>query len=274
MALRDQHLHTWFSCDSEARPADNVRRAVELGLDGLTFTDHYDTHPLEWPVCRYMYRGIERAVCSLRAEYGDRVFIGHGIEICYQPDRMGHILPFLETHRFDLVILSVHWTAGRAMHLPEQWDGWDVRAATAAYLGTVLEAVRFVGDLVRQGRRPFDVLGHLDMAKRYTQRFRGGFDIREHAATVDAILQACLECGLTPEVNTSTMRGGLGEPMPADWVIRRYAELGGEAMSLGSDAHQPDHIAADFDKAAAMLKDNGIGQLSIFEDRRRRVEPL
>jgi histidinol-phosphatase (PHP family) len=274
VALYDQHLHTWFSTDSQADPADQARRALDLGLAGLTFTDHFDSHPSEWPVCRYDYEGLSQAVTDLRARFGDRLAIGLGIEICHQPEQMDRILPFVESHRFDLVILSVHWTQGRAMHMAEDWADWDIEAASRAYLGTVLEAARLVRDLARQGRRPFDVLGHLDMVKRYTQRYRDGFDVTRHADLVDEILRTCLDCGLVPEINTSTWRQGLAEPMPADWIVRRYAELGGRAMTVGSDAHKPEHIAADFDTAVALLKDNGVDQLAVFQDRQCRVQPL
>ncbi|HOA75001.1 MAG TPA: histidinol-phosphatase HisJ family protein [Phycisphaerae bacterium] len=267
MALYDQHMHTWFSTDSQTDPADNVRQAIDLGLAGITFTDHLDTHPIEWPECRYNYEGLAKAVSDLRQRFGDRISIGLGIEVCYQPEQMDRILPFLDEHAFDLVILSVHWTQNRALHLPEHWTDWDIATITQAYLGTVLEAVHFVRDLAGQGRRPFDVLGHLDMVKRYTQRYRGGYDITGYADRIDEILRTCLDAGLVPEVNTSTLRQGLTETMPAGWIVRRYAELGGEAMSLGSDAHSPEHIAAGFETAASMLKENGIKQLAVFEQR-------
>jgi histidinol-phosphatase (PHP family) len=57
--------------------------------------------------------------------------------------------------------------------------------------------------------------------------------------------------------------------MPADWVIRRYAELGGEAMTLGSDAHSPEHVGAHFKEGAAMLREGGIRRLAVFKDRCR-----
>lgn len=274
MALYDQHLHTWFSTDSDADPADQVRRAVDLGLAGLTLTDHYDSHPSEWPLCRYNYEGLSQSVAHLRDQYNGRVFIGLGIEICYQPEQMGRILPFLESHRFDLVILSVHWTQGRAMHMPEDWSDWDIEAASRAYLGTVLEAARFVRDLAREGRRPFNVLGHLDMVKRYTRRYRDGYDVKRQADLVDEILRTCLQGDLIPEINTSTWRQGLTEPMPADWIVRRYAALGGQAMTVGSDAHRPEHIAAGFPEAVELLKTNGIRRLAVFEDRRYRTIDL
>jgi histidinol-phosphatase (PHP family) len=240
----------------------------------VTFTDHFDWHPDEEPLCKYDYDGLARAAADLRKRYDGQIVIGHGIEVCWQPEQMERILVFLRPKRFDLVILSVHWTQGRAMHVREHWSEWNIAVATRAYLQTVAEAVEYAGKLAREGRKMFDVLGHLDMVKRYTQWFRGGFDVTAHADLVDRILRGCLDGGMVPEVNTSGMRQGVNEPMPAAWIVRRYVELGGTVMSLGSDAHKPEHIAANFDQAIQMLKDNGIRQLAIFKDRKMTLEPL
>lgn len=274
MALYDQHMHTRFSVDSEADLAANAERAIELGLSGVSFTDHYDTHPIEWPICRYDYDALAGEVARLRERFGERLRIGLGIEICYQPEQMGDILAFLDAHHFDVVLLSVHWTCGRAMHMHEHWQDWSIGKATRLYLQTVLDAVRFVEELARQGRRPFQVLGHLDMVKRYTQRFKGGYDLSPCRDLIDEILTGCLEAGLIPEVNTSSLRQELPEPMPGEQVVRRYAELGGTTMSLGSDAHRPADIAAGFDTVAPMMRACGITDLAIFHERRMQLLPL
>jgi histidinol-phosphatase (PHP family) len=274
VALYDQHQHTRFSTDSETEPAANVERALQIGLSGVTFTDHFDTNPQEWPVCRYDYEAIARAVGELRERFGSRIRVGQGIEVCYQPEQMGRTLEFVEARRFDVVLLSVHWTQGRAMHLREQWEDWDTAQSTRNYLQTVLEAVRFVEELARQGRRPFDVLGHLDMVKRYTLRFKGGYDLSGCRDLIDEILAGCVRSGLIPELNTSSWRQGLTEPMPADWIVRRYADLGGKAMSLGSDAHRAEDVGADFDRAARLLKDNGIPRIAVFANRSMELIPI
>lgn len=270
MALYDQHLHTWFSSDSRADPAANVHQALALGLAGLTMTDHYDIHTTEWPACLYDYDKLAAAIAALRIEFGDRIFIGHGIEVCYQPEQMSWALPSLEAHRFDVVLLSVHWFAGRALHIREHWDGLDTASATRGYLESVLEAARFALELKRQGRKPFDVLGHLDLVKRYTHRYFGTFEVRAQRELIDEILRTCLEADLVPELNLSGLRQSLSETMPADWMVRRYAELGGEAMTLGSDAHSPEHVGANFDAGAAILRRQGIRRLAVFIDRRRQ----
>jgi histidinol-phosphatase (PHP family) len=267
--LYDQHVHSRLSADSDADPAAHVRRAIELGLAGLTFTEHYDTHPSEREACVYDYERIAQTIGSLRSHFGDRIFIGLGIEICYQPDQMDEILAHLDAHAFDVVLLAVHWFDGRALHERGHWENLDAEAATRSYLTTVLGAVRFVLELRRQGRRPFDVLGHLDLVKRYTQQYFNEFDIRPHKELVDEILRTCLEADLVPEVNLSSWRQSLPEPMPADWVVRRYARLGGEAMSLGTDAHGAKDVGHGIAEAAAMLKREGIQRLAVFKQRRR-----
>ena len=255
--------------DSEADPVENARQAVARGLVGLTFTDHFDTHPTEWAGCEYDYDAIAGIVDGLRREFGSKLFVGHGIEICYQPEQMERIFGCLDAHAFDVVILSVHWFGGLALHLREHWDGLDAHRGTEAYLKAVLDAARFVRQLKERGRKPFDVLGHLDLVKRYTQRYFETFDIRSHGDLVDEILRTCLEADLVPEVNLSTLRQELPEPSPASWVVRRYAELGGEAMSVGSDAHRPEHVGVGVAEAAAMLKREGIRRLAVFKNRER-----
>lgn len=274
MPLFDQHLHSWHSFDCEEAPEQNVRAAIEQGLAGLTFTDHFDTHPTEWPLCRYDYDLLHEAVEALRDKYGGQLFIGHGIEICYQPERMDFIIDYLNSHTFDVVLLSVHWFGGRALHVRDHWAGLSPRAGTEAYLRTVLEAAEFAGTFARNGRRMFDILGHLDLVKRYTQRFFGEADVNLFRGLIDEILSASLAADLIPEINASTWRQGLDEPSPADWVVQRYAAMGGRCMSIGSDAHSAEHIGAGLRDAATMLLENGISALAIFRNRQRELLPL
>lgn len=266
MKLYDQHLHSRHSFDSEADPARNVEKAIERGLAGLTFTEHFDVHPNDRKKCTYDDAAYSQTIADLREKYGRDIFVGKGIEICYQPDHMEIILDFLGRHRFDMVMLSIHYFAGRPVHKRTSWEGTTAAEGTRLYLETVLDGVRMCERVKGSGERVFDVLGHLDFVKRYTQRFFGDFDVMSHADLVDEILQTCLTADLIPEINTSTLRQDLNETMPGPVVVKRYAELGGKAMSIGSDSHKSDHIGANLDHAVQMLRAAGIDRFAVFRE--------
>jgi histidinol-phosphatase (PHP family) len=273
MPLYDQHLHSWHSFDSETDPVDNCVAAVYSGLKGITFTEHFDTHPEDWKTCRYDEDKIRQSIAALRERFSDRLFVGKGIEVCYQPDLMDGIRSFLASNYFDMVMLSIHWAGGRPVQEEAGWkQNW--RARTRQYLNTVLEAVRECHRLATVGERPFDVLGHLDLAKRYSARYCGAYDLEACEKVVDDILRECVAADLAIEINTSTLRTGLDEPMPSAWVLHKYVQFGGRRVTLGSDAHVPEHIGADFKTAAQMLSAAGLSRYCVFRNRHATFEPL
>ena len=154
------------------------------------------------------------------------------------------------------------------------WDGVGVAEGTKRYFETVLRAVRMCERLRSSGGRVFDVLGHLDFVKRYSQRFLGSHDVSACPDLIDDILESCLAAELVPEINTSTLRQHFDETMPGPAVVARYAELGGEGMSIGSDAHRSDDVGSHLDHAAEMIREAGMNQIIVFKDRERNPIPL
>ncbi len=269
MDLYDQHVHSRHSFDSQADPAAVVETAIARGLTGVTFTEHFDTHADDWKTCTYDDDAYSITIEGLRAKFAGAIFIGKGIEICCQPRRMDFILDFLQDHEFDMVMLSVHYFGSQALHVREHWNGLSAAEGTRRYLATVLEAVRLCEALHETRGRVFDVLGHLDFVKRYSQRFLGTYDVSGFDGLLDEILGTCIAADLVPEINTSTWRRQMDEPMPGADTIARYVRLGGTAMSLGSDAHRSQDVGADFDRAVAMLRAVGIRGAPVFKKRER-----
>ena len=181
MNIYDQHLHSNHSFDSSADPAEVCAAAIERGLAGITFTEHFDTHPTEWDQCQFDYAAIAAEHARLRERFGQRLTIGTGIEVCYQPARMDFILNYLAHRYFDLVILSVHWTPHGPIHEKKSWQGLSAQQGTRQYLETVLDAVRYCAQLKKNNASPFHVLGHLDFVKRYTHRWWGQDHIEDFA---------------------------------------------------------------------------------------------
>lgn len=274
MTLYDQHVHSHHSMDSRAAPAASVEAALARGLAGVTFTEHFDTHPDDWPDCVYDDEAYSASIARLRGRFGDAIFVGKGVEVCYQPARMDFILDFLKRHEFDVVLLSVHYFGSRALGVRDNWAGVTAEEGTRRYLSTVLEGVRFCRRLHRRERPVFDVLAHLDLVKRYTKRFLGTGDVTSCVDLLDEILMNCLEADLVPEINTSSLRQDLEETMPGDETVDRFARLGGTAMPLGSDAHRPEEVGASFDRAVGMLRAAGMRHTVVFRERQRVEVPL
>ena len=76
------------------------------------------------------------------------------------------------------------------------------------------------------------------------------------------------------ECNTAGFKYGLGQPHPSTEILKRYKELGGELLTLGSDAHAPCHIVYDFQKASHLLKACGFRYYTIFKERKSEFIPL
>ena len=122
----------------------------------------------------------------------------------------------------------------------------------------------------------FDSLGHLDYVVRYGAHQAEGYSYRKYADEIDEILKHLISHGKGLEMNMAGMKYGLGFPNPHPDVIRRYKELGGEIVTIGADAHRPEHVAFDFDKAGEILISCGFSYYAEFKGRKpifKRIVP-
>ena len=270
MKLYDQHLHSRHSVDSNADPVANCEQAVAAGLAGLTFTEHYDMHPRDWDRCRWDYDAIAATIDGLRRRFSPPLWVGFGIEVDYQPEMIEETLDYLDRHSFDLVLLSVHWISGRT---PREWREIGAEAMRRAYLTTLRGAADLCRELAAGGSRPFDVLSHFDYVKRYLRR---DWDVPMgpvDPAVLDPILQALIDADVVPEINTSGMRRPEAEAYPSWSVLHRYRELGGRAVSIGSDAHHSRDIGAGFGEVAERLQAIGFEGEAVFRERVCSIVP-
>src|SRR5699024_9572539 len=114
----------------------------------------------------------------------------------------------------------------------------------------------------------FDVIGHLDYVKRYSPI---AWEKEEHLYgldVIDEIFKLLIERGKGIEVNTSGYRHISNAPMPNIEIIKRFSKMGGDIITIGSDAHSTDAIACFFDRARRELKQAGINKLAKFSDRK------
>ena len=261
----DCHLHTAaFSCDAQATLGGLIARAGRIGLDLITTTEHVDFDPRDGCYGHYdQTRHVAQRAWVQERGFG-KLQVRIGVEVDYQAQYEGEARSFLEGGSYDLAIGSVHYAGGMfifgsAFFLAPERESYE------AYFGEALRAVR---------SGLFDVLGHLDIVKRYGVEHYGPFEPARYAEPIDALLRACVETGTGLEINTSGYRGPPREPFPSLPILKRYRELGGELLTVGSDAHTVGDLGRDIALAIELARKAGFRRIAAFADRQPEWLPI
>lgn len=265
MQFHDYHMHTNFSCDCKATMVEMCKSAIIQGIPEIGFTEHFDLHPQE--PCQNWFRPdpwwaeLERC----RAEFAGQLTIRAGIEVG-EPHIYGteaHAL--LARYPFDYALGSLHWVGRHSMF---DINYFKVQSEEVAYSTFFVELEK----MTRQGG--FDILSHFDVLTRTAQAVYGHYDAQNYEDLIRPILYNCIEQGIALDLNTSALRKRANVLTPNLEILRWYVELGGERVTLGSDAHKPHDIGSHLDVAIAIAKQAGLRYLTYFEGRQATLQPM
>ncbi|MBE6618457.1 MAG: histidinol-phosphatase HisJ family protein [Ruminococcaceae bacterium] len=260
--MYDYHMHSCVSFDSEATPEEMVRAAESAGLSEICFTDHYDFNDLTGEAA-YPFT-IENYRIAYEKLRSDKIKIRRGVEFGLTPKNQAELSRLLGSYSFDFVIGSIHYVHGSDPYYPEFWSGLDsADKAFEKYLLHILDCVSAHSD--------FDVLGHLNYVCRYVSRSPHGLDKKylnygDFSDICDEIFKALIKKGKGLEINTSGY-DDYGEFIPSIAFIKRFRELGGEIITVGSDAHFPSRVGERITEATEIAKDI-FGYVCTFENRK------
>lgn len=258
MKLWDNHMHCHFSGDSDADPLDMIEKARQLGLSGITFTDHLDLDYKEEPhLFDLDLDACEKAMPALQKEAAP-FFVLHGLELGLQPHLAQKHANLLASYAFDYVIGSVHVVYTRDPYYPVYFERRDPAEAYTEYYQAVYENLAAFHN--------FDALGHLDYVFRYgPQDPAQPYDTyTPYAPLIDDILRFLIAHDIALEVNTGAFRCGLSVPNPCPQILKRYHELGGKLITIGADAHKPSDIALGFDRLPGFLASCGFDEYMVY----------
>ena len=251
----DFHLHTTVSFDGISHASAMAKTAAERGLREICFTDHADFLYEKNATELYDLEAYAKAYDSLEVP---GLTIRRGTELGLAAWSAEESERFLAARPYDFVIGSVHYTEFGDPYYPAFWEGRSGKAAFLCYLEETLRCVKV--------HKNFDVLGHLTYvcksAHNPTHEPVRYEDFRE---ITDEILRILVANGKGLEINTSGVDKA-GAFLPSETFLRRFRALGGEIVTVGSDAHDVSRVGQYVDDALALLRDI-FGYVCTFEGR-------
>lgn len=253
----DFHMHSKVSFDGHDSAQRMVQAAVDMGLKEICFTDHIDYDPL----AREQTMVLDTKVYHDTYDHLSHpdVKIRRGLEFGMLPDNAAQFKEDLKRADFDFVLGSVHFTEGVDIYFQPYWEGKTVFQAERRYLEETLACVHAHED--------FDVLAHLTyISKARANPVSRPVPYEDHREIVDEILRVLVQKGKGMEINTSGV-DRCGDFLPFDVYFRRFKELGGQIVTVGSDAHNWQRVGQYTDQACAILKDI-FGYVCTFEGRK------
>jgi len=243
----------------------HCRRAAEMGLREIGFAEHFDLYPWNDGYGFYDYDAFAGKIGAVRGKWGGTVTVRMGIEIGEPHIYPSEIEGFLRDRAFDYVIGAVHWIGDL---YPEGEEYLRLHSMEDAY-GLYLEEVRRTAETGE-----CDILAHLDLVKRKGTRHYGPFPFERFRDQIATILEAIIRRGIALEVNTSGLRQASRDTLPGMETIALYREMGGERITVGSDAHTPEDLAAGIPEALRRIAHAGFRTITVFEARQPRLIAL
>ena len=279
----DAHMHTRFSEDSDASVHSMLDAAIERGMEAVCITDHLDKdfpQTPDFPAGAFLFDlgNYFQRLTQLKEEYQKKLEVRIGVEIGLQPHLGEYYRNLTEKYPFDFVIGSTHLVDDTDPYYPSFWEQFSEKDGIRRYYEITMENIRT--------DTKFDVYGHIDYIIRYTptqqkSKAQGIIDeaymdrcFRDSSDMIDEILRLLLAKGKGIEVNTAGIKYGLGHTNPQEKVLKRYRELGGEIITVGSDAHETKHLAYAFEGIPELLRKCGFRYYTEFRKRKPEMIPL
>lgn len=257
----DCHSHSCRSFDGVPSVMWLARTAAQSGLGGIAVTDHCEIN-VQGRQRLWSFRHLRKSAQEALRARGKGYNVLCGVELgqpTYHPESAKRVL---ESADYDIVLASIHYLRdGRDFFYLKYTDGSsDPAKVYDQYLDEVLRMAE---------ESDFDSLAHLTYPLRYmVGRDHVQMDMTPFEDKYTDILTVLVQRGKALEINTSGARRENGFMLPDTRLVRRFRELGGKYITLGSDTHKPEHFAAGLEQGARQALAAGFTEAVYYRGRR------
>jgi histidinol-phosphatase (PHP family) len=258
----DYHMHTPLCRHAVGEPVDYARRAVELGLTEIGFSDHSPMRRDDFDNWRMLDGQLDEYVAKVRLAQKEfpQLTIRLALEVDYLPGHEGWIRELAARHPWDYFIGSVHYVSDSwDIDNPAKLSEWKKRDAFEVWT-TYFDRLTLAAESTL-----FEVIGHCDLPKKFGIR-----PAQDCTPLYEKFLNAAAKAGCAIELNTAGLRKDCQEIYPSREILQLAFEKG-VPITFGSDAHAPKEVGLNFAEAVRLAREAGYQEYCRFSKRQRQM---
>lgn len=264
----DLHTHTDNSFDGNHSTMFMCETAFMKGLRAVAFTDHVE-------IDGYYRDNFDRTaiqsffeVAKARSAFNGRLIVCVGVELGQAVYDKPVAEELISKMNYDFIIGSIH-------NLPNQQDPYytDFSDESIDYYAMLDEYFQRELELAQWDK--FDSLAHLTYPLRYiVGNYGRPVDMSRYSEIIDEILLTLIKNKKSLEINTAGLRQPIGVTSPDESIVRRYRELGGKLITIGSDAHYAEHLGAGIEQGYEIALRCGFDKIAVYQNRMPTLIPI
>ena len=261
----DLHMHTPLCRHASGEPVDYARRAVEIGLTEIGFSDHSPMARDDFDNWRMLDRQLDEYVAKVRLAQKTfpQLNILLALEVDYLPGHEEWIRSLAARHPWDYFIGSVHYVS-------ESWDIDNPAKLSEWKKRDAFEVWKIYFDRLTRAAESklFDIIGHCDLPKKFGIR-----PTQDCTPLYEKFLDAAAKNNCAIELNTAGLRKDCQEIYPSRELLA-LAFQKNVPITFGSDAHMPEEVGLNFSDAIQLARDVGYTKTLRFQKRQSRIVAL
>ena len=258
--MMDMHIHSDNSPDGIHSPMYMCEQAVDKGLRAIAFTDHCEIDKFFSHKYNSMVFHSYFECLKAKTSFAGELLVLLGIEIAQPLFDKALSERIINNHNYDIILGSIHTPKGFNCDVKEiPYNEINVYDFMKDYFRELTELAYWDG---------CDVLAHITCPMRRIQgKYNLEFDYSKISKETDELLKAIIENNKSLEINSSGLRQLMARPMPDESIIRRYKELGGKNITIGSDAHCAQDVGAGVYECMRLIKKLGFEKINFYTGR-------
>lgn len=255
----DYHMHTPLCGHAVGEPREYVLCALQAGLHEIGFSDHAPLVAYQDPKIAMSLEQLpdyHRMIGDVQKEFSKKITIKIALEADFIKGLEHKTKEILSAFPYDYAIGSVHYLGEWGFDNPEDLHSWDGKNVDDVYR-RYYEHLRLSAQT-----RLFDIMGHVDLVKKFGHRAQA-----DMTAEIKKTAEVFKACGVAVEINTAGLRKPVAEIYPSLDALKIYCAAG-VPLTFGSDAHKPQEVGKDFDKAYDWARAAGYKEYLVFKQRK------